>query len=144
VELLEDLEVAALAEEGPVVLASLAEWEAWFEQRAANPPKDRISFAVESEGELIGQAELHHIDHFNQRCELGIALGEDYWGRGLGQEATRLLVGYAFTYLNMNRVSLRVLRTMLERSAPIAKPAFEKRGGCVRLRGSPAISTTNS
>jgi RimJ/RimL family protein N-acetyltransferase len=85
VELLEDLEVAALAEEGPVVLASLAEWEAWFEQRAANPPKDRISFAVESEGELIGQAELHHIDHFNQRCELGIALGETIGGGAWGR-----------------------------------------------------------
>jgi RimJ/RimL family protein N-acetyltransferase len=108
-ELLEDLEVASLAQEGPVVLASLGEWEAWFEQRARNPPKDSISFAVESQGEVVGQAGLHHIDYFNQRCELGIALGKDYWGHGLGQEATRLLLEYAFTHLNMNRVSLRVL-----------------------------------
>ena len=35
--LLEDPEVAALAEEGPVVLASLAEWEAWFQERFPMP-----------------------------------------------------------------------------------------------------------
>jgi RimJ/RimL family protein N-acetyltransferase len=131
VELLEDPEVAALAGEGPVILASLAEWEAWFEQRAANPPKDSISFAVESEDELIGQAGLHRIDHFNQRCELGIALGKDFWGQGLGQEATRLLVDYAFTYLNMNRISLRVLADDARAVGAYRKAGFREEG---RLR----------
>src|SRR5215204_1093796 len=130
-ELLEDPDVAALAGEGPVVLASLAEWEAWFQQRAANPPKDSISFAVESEGELIGQAGLHRVDHFNQRCDLGIALGKNYWGRGLGQEATRLLVDYAFTYLNMNRVSLRVLADDARAVGAYRKAGFREEG---RLR----------
>ena len=130
-ELLEDPEVAALAGEGPVVLASLAEWEAWFQQRAANPPKDSISFAVESEGELIGQAGLHRVDHFNQRCELGIALGKNYWGRGLGQQATRLLLDYAFTYLNMNRVSVRVLADDARAVGAYRKAGFREEG---RLR----------
>jgi RimJ/RimL family protein N-acetyltransferase len=49
-----------------------------------------MSFAVESEETLIGQAGLHHINHFNQRCELAIALGKDYWGQDLGQEGTRM------------------------------------------------------
>jgi ribosomal-protein-alanine N-acetyltransferase len=130
-ELLEDLEVAALADEGPVVLAPLARWEAWFEQRAADPPKDSISFAVESEETLIGQAGLHHIDHFNQRCELAIALGKDYWGQGLGQEGTRLLLDYAFSYLNMNRVSLRVLADQAQAVGAYHKAGFQDEG---RLR----------
>jgi RimJ/RimL family protein N-acetyltransferase len=137
VELLEDPEVAVLAGEGPVILASLAEWEAWFERRAANPPNDSISFAVESEDELIGQAGLHRIDHFNQRCELGIALGKDFWGRGLGQQATRLLVGYAFTYLNMNRVSLRVLADDARGVSAYRKAGFREEG---RLRQSALVS----
>jgi hypothetical protein len=29
---------------------------------------------------LIGQAGLQRVDYFNQRCEVGIALGKDYWG----------------------------------------------------------------
>jgi len=137
VELLEDPDVAALAGEGPVVLASLADWEAWFEQRVANPPKDRISFAVETEDELIGQAGLHHIDHFNQRCELGIALGKDYWGQGLGQEATRLLVDYAFSYLNMNRISLRVLADDARAVGAYRKAGFREEG---RLRQAAVVA----
>jgi diamine N-acetyltransferase len=130
-ELLEDLEVAALADGGPIVLASLAQWEARFEQQAANPSKDEVSFAVEVEGQVIGQAGLHRIDHFNQRCELGIALGKEYWGKGLGQEAVGMLVDYAFTYLNMNRVSLRVLADDARAIGAYLKAGFCEEG---RLR----------
>jgi RimJ/RimL family protein N-acetyltransferase len=41
-ELLEDPEVAGWQEKAPVVLASLGEWEKWFEQRAADPPRIRF------------------------------------------------------------------------------------------------------
>lgn len=130
-ELLEDLEVAALADVGPVVLAPLARWEARFEQQAADPPKDQISFAIEVEGQLIGQADLHRIDHFNQRCELGIALGKDHWGKGFGQDAVRTLVDYAFTYLNVNRISLQVLADDLRAIGAYQKAGFVDEG---RLR----------
>jgi RimJ/RimL family protein N-acetyltransferase len=49
-ELLEDPEVAGWQEKAPVVLASLGEWEKWFEQRAADPPKDSLSFALSAGG----------------------------------------------------------------------------------------------
>jgi RimJ/RimL family protein N-acetyltransferase len=127
-ELLEDLEVAALADVGPVVLASLAQWEAQFERRAANPPNDQISFAIEVEGQLIGQAGLHRIDHFNQRCELGIALGKEYWGKGFGQEAVRMLIEFAFTYLNVNRVSLQVLAEDARAVGAYRKAGFLEEG----------------
>jgi diamine N-acetyltransferase len=32
-----------------------------------------------------------------------------FWGRGIGQEVTRLMVEYAFHRLNLNRVTLGVL-----------------------------------
>lgn len=130
-ELLEDLEVAALADGGPVVLAPLARWQASFEQQAADPSKDRISFAIEVEGQLIGQAGLHRIDHFNQRCELGIALGKDHWGKGFGQDAVRTLVDYAFSYLNVNRVSLQVLADDARAIGAYRKAGFVEEG---RLR----------
>ncbi len=59
---------------------------------------------------MIGECGLHHVDHFNQRCEVGIALGREYLGQGFGQDAVRtLVVAYAFEHLNMNRVGLQVL-----------------------------------
>jgi len=130
-ELVEDIEVAALFSAGPVVLASLAQWEARFEQEAANPRTDQAWFAIEVESQLIGQAGLQRIDHFNQRCELGIALGKEYWGKGFGQEAVRMLIEYAFTHLHMNRVSLHVLAEDARAVGAYLKAGFREEG---RLR----------
>jgi RimJ/RimL family protein N-acetyltransferase len=122
-ELLQDFEVAILSDPGPVLPTSLASREARFDAEAAEPRRDKASFAVEVEGELIGGASLHGIDHFNRRCELGIALGRASWGKGFGQDAVRTLVDYAFDHLNMNRVGLQVLA-----DEPRAVTAYRKAG----------------
>ena len=56
---------------------------------------------------LIGRCMLFDIDHVNRKAMLGIVIGEkEYWGRGYGQEATRLLVEYGFSLLNLNSIML--------------------------------------
>jgi RimJ/RimL family protein N-acetyltransferase len=130
-ELLEDLDVKVLSETGPVVPISLARSEARFDQEAATPPQDQTWFAVEADGELIGQGGLYGIDHFNRRCELGIALGRAFWGKGFGQDAVRTLVDYAFTHLNMNRVALQVLADDARAVGAYRKVGFVEEG---RLR----------
>jgi RimJ/RimL family protein N-acetyltransferase len=122
-ELVEDFEVAVLSSPGPVVPHSLAEFEAGFDEEVAQPQKDHVSFAVEVDGELIGEGGFHRIDHFNRSCELGIAIGRDHWGKGFGQDAVRTLVDYAFEHLNMNRVGLYVLA-----DDPRAVGAYRKAG----------------
>jgi RimJ/RimL family protein N-acetyltransferase len=49
-------------------------------------------------------------------------------GGGLGQQATRLLIGYAFTYLNMNRISLRVLADDARAVGAYRKAGFREEG----------------
>ncbi|AUJ24140.1 Spermidine N(1)-acetyltransferase [Virgibacillus dokdonensis] len=50
-----------------------------------------------------------NIDQKNRNAECIIDIGEkDYWGRGVGKEALKLLLDYAFLELNFHRVSLRV------------------------------------
>ena len=44
----------------------------------------------------------------NQNCSFRIALGPAGRGRGLGTEATRLIVGYGFERLGLYRISLEV------------------------------------
>ncbi|WP_399457241.1 GNAT family N-acetyltransferase [Virgibacillus dokdonensis] len=57
----------------------------------------------------IGITSLIHIDQKNRNAECIIDIGEkDYWGRGVGKEALKLLLDYAFLELNFHRVSLRV------------------------------------
>ena len=58
---------------------------------------------------LIGDLGLLDIDHINRCCGIGIFIGnKEYWGKGYGAEAMRLLLGYAFDYLNMNNIMLTV------------------------------------
>ncbi|MGE5572869.1 MAG: GNAT family N-acetyltransferase [Bacteroidota bacterium] len=59
--------------------------------------------------EYIGAIGLHAIDYRNRHCELGIVIGrEDLLGKGLGREAIGLALEFAFNFLNMHKVNLRV------------------------------------
>ena len=122
-ELISDFEVAVLGSSGPVVPRSLAQFEAGFDEDLTKDQKDRAYFAIDVDGELIGEAGLHRIDHFSRACELGIGIGREFWGKGFGQDAVRTLVGYAFEHLNMNRVGLYVLA-----EDPRAVGAYRKAG----------------
>ncbi len=55
---------------------------------------------------------------------VGIGLGErEYWGKGYGTDAMRVILRYAFTELNLHRVSLSVFEYN-----PRAQRAYEKCG----------------
>lgn len=78
----------------------------------AGAPREGI-FVISLKGdpslEYVGSVGLHAIDSRNRSCELGIVIGrEDLLGQGLGHEAIRLTLGFAFGFLNMHKVNLRV------------------------------------
>jgi RimJ/RimL family protein N-acetyltransferase len=55
----------------------------------------------------IGRCLLFDINQVDRRAKLGIVVGEkEYWDRGYGQEATRLLLDYGFNLLNLNNIML--------------------------------------
>ncbi len=57
----------------------------------------------------IGITSLINIDDKNRNAECIIDIGEkEYWGKGYGTEAMKLLLDFAFLELNMHRVSLSV------------------------------------
>ncbi|MGD0056975.1 MAG: GNAT family protein [Methanomassiliicoccales archaeon] len=57
----------------------------------------------------IGLIGLDKIDFRNASAELQIIIGEvEYWGKGLGSEAIRVLLDHAFARMNLHRVDLRV------------------------------------
>ena len=80
-----------------------------FDRERAEPPKDKIEFAIEVEGEYVGRCGLYNIDATVRHAELGIGIGErEYWGQGYGREAIALLLDYAFRLRNFHRVWLWV------------------------------------
>jgi RimJ/RimL family protein N-acetyltransferase len=59
--------------------------------------------------ELIGNCGYVGLDHLNQTGEVGIFIGnKNYWNKGYGTEALRLLLDYGFKALNLHNIELRV------------------------------------
>lgn len=90
----------------PIALA----WEEEFLERAAKSDQDIVLGIVDrASDKLIGATGLHHFDQRSRHVGFGITIGDkEEWGKGYGTEATRLIVGYAFETLNLNRVWLHV------------------------------------
>lgn len=69
-----------------------------------------LRFAITTtDGELIGETALTHMDQRNGEADFNIAIGDKaYWGHGYGSDATRALMKYAFDMLNFHRITLYV------------------------------------
>ena len=58
---------------------------------------------------LIGSCGFINIDHLNQTGEASIFIGDkNYWNKGYGSEALKLLLDYGFKALNLYSVFLQV------------------------------------
>ncbi|MFI8324682.1 GNAT family N-acetyltransferase [Streptomyces sp. NPDC085529] len=95
----------------------------WYGSRAATD--DRLDLAVveRATGRVVGEAVLHEWDPANESCAFRIGFAPEGIGRGLGTEATRLLLGHAFDALGLYRVWLEVYAFN-----PRARRAYEKAG----------------
>jgi diamine N-acetyltransferase len=101
--------------------------ETWVEETIAQcggvaPEIAAFTVYDRSDGAPIGTTSLMRIDWRMSRSEFGIALGERR-GKGLGTEATRLTLDWAFNMLGLHNVMLTVLPTNTA-----AVRAYEKAG----------------
>jgi len=80
--------------------------------KAKNKRKDILFLGIfyKKNGEHIGNIKLEPVDLKNKKATLGLLIGnKNYWGKGIGTEATKLLINYAFDYLNINEINLGVI-----------------------------------
>ncbi|MFE7166173.1 GNAT family N-acetyltransferase [Streptomyces sp. NPDC057616] len=78
----------------------------WYGSRADRP--DRLDLAVtdRATGELVGEVVLYEWDPQARSCTFRTLIGPRGRNRGLGTEATRLIVGHAFEHLGVHRIQL--------------------------------------
>ena len=83
--------------------------EQWIEHAAKGSSTDQ-TFAIETlVGEYLGGCSLGHIDWIDRNAEAGIVIGKkQYWGKGYGSDAMRVMLRMAFENMNLHRVALRV------------------------------------
>lgn len=68
-----------------------------------------LAIAEKESGRHIGNVKLGPIHWVHRSATFGILLGEkEFWGKGIGLEATRLTVEYGFYRLNLHRIDLGV------------------------------------
>ena len=126
-----DSEFRRLLDSDPTDVSSEKKIKEHIEKRSEDGFKpDQYPFSIRmlSEDKLIGFVGLW-TDLVHMEGWVGIGIGErEYWGKGYGTDAMRLILQYAFTEVNLQRVSL-ALHSYNER----ALKSYEKAG--FRLEG---------
>ena len=96
-----------LAHRGLVNEDTEGRWYDEVTEAARGPRPSAVTFAIHdvADGELAGVCSLDGIDHNFLRSEFGIYLGQRR-GTGIGTDATRLALDWAFTMLGLRNVML--------------------------------------
>jgi RimJ/RimL family protein N-acetyltransferase len=98
----------------------------WFEKDLETASPTYVAFSVRTlaEDKLIGFVSFDGINWTSRDAFVAIGIGErDFWGRGFGTDAMRLMLRYGFTELNLHRVTLAVFEYN-----PRAVRSYEKCG----------------
>lgn len=106
----------------------------WYATR--NHQADRLDLMIVDRAidQCMGEVVLNEWDEGNGSCNFRILIGPNGRDRGLGSEATRLLVDYAFTHLPLHRIELEVFAFN-----PRAQRVYEKAGFVVEGRRRDAL-----
>ena len=103
---------ARLLDDQPQIPFSEKKIKEWHEKNLDKLPPESFFFNIQAEDsqKVIGFIGLWTPEWSHSNSWVSIGIGEpDYWGKGCGTEAMQLVLRYAFTELNLHRVSLGVL-----------------------------------
>ena len=81
---------------------------AWYQRVLAGEKESGVYFGIvdKNTAQFIGFVGLTEIDWVSRHSELGIVIGEErFQGKGLGLEAVRLCLSYAFDCLNLESLA---------------------------------------
>ena len=129
---LNDAETKRLLSPGVPYPFTLEEETKWFEKISAN--NDNYSFAVETleESKYIGGCGVNGLDWKNSIATVGIFIGDkNYWGKGYGTDAMKVLLKFIFEQMNINKVKLFVY-SFNERAVKSYEKSGFKREGVLR------------
>ena len=118
---------------------SAKKFQQWFEKDLEQTRTDGVGFTIRTldGNRLIGFVGIFDIQWAHGDGWVGIGIGErDEWGKGYGTDAMRVILRYAFTEINLHRVSLGVFSYNPRAICSYEKAGFKRegagRGGVLR------------
>jgi RimJ/RimL family protein N-acetyltransferase len=106
-----DVEFKRLIDSEPLTLYSKEGIKKWFEQYSEKGLPEHAHFMIRTleDDRLIGDVDLDGMRWSCRDCYVGIGIDDrEFWGKGFGTDAMRLALRYAFTELDLQRVTLNV------------------------------------
>ncbi|MBG7610417.1 MAG: GNAT family N-acetyltransferase [Anaerolineae bacterium] len=122
---------ARLLDSDPPKLFSAQASEKWLEKNLIQEENNEIMLAIHTleNDRLIGFVGFDGISWTHGNTWIGIGLGEnEYWGQGYGTDAMRVMLRYAFTELNLHRVTLNVFAYNKRAIRSYEKTGFQVEG----------------
>jgi len=119
-------EYQRLSNSDPTRMPSAKRNAKWMEDRVAELSPARYHFSIRTlaEDKLIGELGLDVVDWSGRDAFVGLGIGEtEYWGKGYGTDVMNVLLRFAFTEINLRRVTLSVFEYN-----PRAIRSYEKAG----------------
>jgi RimJ/RimL family protein N-acetyltransferase len=98
----------------------------WMEEEVGemSPASYFFSIRTLAEDKLIGELDLDIVNWAGRDAFVGLGIGEtEYWSKGYGTDAMNILLRFAFTEINLRRVTLTVFEYN-----PRAIRSYEKAG----------------
>jgi len=90
---------------------------------------DKVAWIIEYKGKCIGSARLHNISKADNNATYAIGIWDvSSFSKGIGTEATKLVLEYAFNTLKLHRVDLKVLEYNKRGIRCYEKCGFKKDG----------------
>jgi RimJ/RimL family protein N-acetyltransferase len=83
--------------------------------------------------DLFGTCTLFHLDLVHRRGEIGYALAQRSWGKGLAKDAVTTVIEFAFETLDLHRIEADVDPRNARSLALLERLGF-RREGCLRER----------
>ena len=84
---------------------SIADTEAFIASIIANDERGRVwAIVLKERNTVIGTIGIHKVELQNQKLEVGYALSNDFWNKGITTEALRALIQTIFEQTTINRI----------------------------------------
>jgi RimJ/RimL family protein N-acetyltransferase len=120
-----------LLDSDPAHLWSAKKFKEWLEKDFDSALPGNLLFSIRTleNDKLIGFVAFDGINWTDRDSYVAIGIGEqDFWGKGFGSDAMRLMLRYGFTELNLHRVSLNVYAYNLRGIHSYEKCGFKHEG----------------